>query len=349
MPPAPEDDLTGPPPPRRRRRRWLLRITLALVLSLIAGELFARYYLGLGDPALSQADPEIEYLFKPDQDCHPLGNHVRYNHYSMRSDDFPLHKTDPRELRVLVVGDSVVNGGSLTDQSKLATSLMQAKLSADLKRPVVVGNISAGSWGPPNEAAYLKRFGLFDADVLVIVLSSHDYIDVPTFEPTIDVLPGYPSHKPVSALWDGIHRYLLSRLNVDPLPPDTGTVKQADVDQCMAALREMIAAARANGGKVIVALHLGRDEPLRSPLPGHDVIAREAARAGVNVVELGVAYEAAPDRSALYRDPIHPSIAGQRVIGDVLTTAVENILRTPATTTTTAPGVTRAATAATGR
>src|SRR5260221_9591151 len=152
-PPAPAHDLAGAPPPPPRRRRWLLRITLALVLSLIAGELFARYYLGLGDPALSQADPEIEYLFKPDQDCHPLGNHVKYNHYSMRSDNFPLHKTDPTELRVIVVGDSVVNGGSLTHQSKLAASLMHAKLSSDPTRPAVVSNISAGPSWPRNETA----------------------------------------------------------------------------------------------------------------------------------------------------------------------------------------------------
>ncbi len=29
-----------------------------------------------------------------------------------------------------------------------------------------MANISAGSWGPPNQLEYLKRFGTFDADVL---------------------------------------------------------------------------------------------------------------------------------------------------------------------------------------
>src|SRR5206468_1208991 len=147
----------------------------------------------------------------PDQDCRRLGHRIKYNHYSMRSDDFPEHKTDRNELRALVVGDSVINGGVPTDQSELATEILKRRLAEDLKRPVVVGNISASSWGPPNELAYLKRYGLFDADVLVIVVSSHDYVDVPTFVPVVDVDRSFPGHKPVSALWEGIDRYWLQR------------------------------------------------------------------------------------------------------------------------------------------
>ena len=138
-----------PTPPRRgwrRPLRWPVRLLVALLVLLIAAELFARFYLGLGDPPLSMADPEIEYLFKPDQTCYPFHKRVHYNAWSMRSEDFPRHKSQPDELRVMVFGDSVVNGGSLTDHADLATTILQRRLSEDLGRPVVVGNISAGSW-----------------------------------------------------------------------------------------------------------------------------------------------------------------------------------------------------------
>jgi hypothetical protein len=322
-----------PAPPKRRRRRWPLRVLIVLLLLAVTGELFARFYLGLGDPPLSQADPEIEYLFKPDQDCRRFGHRVKYNHYSMRSDDFPVHKSRPDELRVLVVGDSVVNGGAPTDQSQLATTLLEQRLGADLKRPVVVGNISAGSWGPPNELAYLKRFGLFDADVLVIVLSSHDYADVPTFEPIVGVNRWYPDHKPISALWEGIDRYLLPRLSAQPgsnegFVPATAPAKQADIDACMSAIREMIEMARRGGAKVIVAQHLERQETLASPLPGHDVIAQEARRDGVTPIELATAFEAARARGEdPYRDGIHPSIVGQREMAGALLPAIEAAVR----------------------
>jgi lysophospholipase L1-like esterase len=325
----------GMPNPPRPRRRWILRATVAIVLLAVGGELFARFYLGLGDPPLSQADPQIEYLFKPNQDCRRFGNRIKYNQYSMRSEDFPAHKSRPDELRVLVIGDSVVNGGVMTDQSQLATTLLEQKLAADLKRPVVVGNISAGSWGPPNELAYLKRYGLFDADVVVIVLSSHDYVDVPTFEPVVGVHPSYPDHRPLLALWDGFQRYVLPRIKGMAVPneglaPATGPAKPADVEACMTALREMIALARAGGAKVIVAQHLTRSETLASPQAGHEAIAQEARRDGVTPVELGVAFESARRRGEdPYRpgDDIHPSVVGQREIAGALLPAIETAVR----------------------
>jgi hypothetical protein len=223
-----------------------------------------------------------------------------------------------------------------TDQSELATEILKRKLEEDLKRPVVVGNISAGSWGPPNELAYLNRYGLFDADVLVIVLSSHDYVDVPTFEPVVDVDPGHPGHKPVSALWEGFDRYLLSRLrkssNEGYVTP-TGAAKQADIDACMGALRRMIQLGRERGAKVIVALHLERAERLTSPQEGHDYFVREAKADGVTPVELGAAFEAARKAGEEpYRDNIHPNVAGQRIIATTLLPVIEAEVGGAATT-----------------
>ena len=65
----------------------------------------------------------------------------------------------------------------------MATTRLENKLAESLDRPVLVANIAAGSWGPPNILAYLRRFSFFDADVVVIVLNSPDYADAPTFEP----------------------------------------------------------------------------------------------------------------------------------------------------------------------
>jgi hypothetical protein len=335
FPEVPAEGVPPGVPPPRRRRRWPLRVLLVLVLLFVGGELFARFYLGLGDPPLMQADPQIEYLFKPNQDCKRFGNRIKYNQYSMRSDDVSVHKSKPHELRVLVIGDSVVNGGVLTDQSQLATSLLQKQLAEDLKRPVFVGNISAGSWGPPNELAYLKRYGLFDADVVVIVLSSHDYVDVPTFEPLVGVHYAYPAHKPFLALWEGFERYLLPRLkggvpSNEGLAPATGPAKPQDIETCMTAIREMIAMARAAGAKVIIAQHLERDEALASPFPGHAEIAQEARRDGVTPIELGTFFERARLRGEdPYRrgDHIHPNAVGQREIERALLPAIEGAVR----------------------
>src|SRR4051812_27909934 len=103
-----EPPASAPAPPRSRKRsrtvRWSGRIAVVVLALLGVAELVGRFAFGLGNPPLFRGDPEIEYLYRPNQDIHRFGSHLHFNAYSMRSDDFPSHKSDPRELRVMVIG-----------------------------------------------------------------------------------------------------------------------------------------------------------------------------------------------------------------------------------------------------
>jgi lysophospholipase L1-like esterase len=295
-----------------------------LLALLLATEGYCRFYLGLGNPPLSVADSQIEYLFAPNQHLRRFGNHVDYNAWSMRSGDFPMRKGQDSELRVLVFGDSVVNGGAVTDQRDLATSILQRQLGAALGRPVVVGNISAGSWGPPNMLAYARRFGLFQADAVVIVVSSHDYADAPTFEPVVGVNPDMPSRRPWSATWEAMTRYLPRYVPVlagkaPPVPPPT----QKDIDESLGALGDLIRLAQQNGAKVVLGQHLEVGElPPGHPQHGHDAIAKVARDAGVEPFDI----EGTGASAALYRDHIHTNQAGQAFIAARLLPALREAL-----------------------
>ncbi len=299
---------------------------LVLLLLLVLGaELFARYYLGLGDPPLVMADDKIEYLFQPNQSGKRFGNHYYYNAFSMRSDDFPKSKTDSNELRVMVLGDSVVNGGGHIDQMDLPTTVLQDELRQKLKRPVFVGNISAGSWGPANMLAYVEKFGWFDADVVVIVLSSHDAFDAPTFVPLVGVDVGFPDRKPWLALTELFGRYgAVVRWWFTGEVPDQQTEAALPTEQAEAtslqALRELINQAKAVGAKVWVAQHFEVGEMMGSPQTGYGKILQVCREMNVPVVPLFEAMrEASKAGQAMYRDQwVHPSAAGNRVIGQVL-------------------------------
>ena len=334
-------DLTTEIDPRKKKhvlRRLLIGLGILIVIALVAGELFARFYLGLGDPPLTCADSQTKYISLPDQTCHRFGHLIHYNHYSMRSDDFPEHKSKPDELRVMVIGDSIINGGAQTDQSEIATQLLQSKLSSDLKRPVIVGNISAGGWGPPNELGYLKKYGLFDADVLVIVLNSADYGEAPPPGPWRGNDLSFPSHKPPLALWDGFHRYLMPRLGLgtasnEGSPAAAATPSKEAIDECRAAVGEMISLGRKNGVEVIVAQYLVAAESPGATLPGFAVLGAEARRDGVEPVDLGKAFaEGKQHGEQLYRDPIHPNPDGQRVLCATLLPVIETARRDSITT-----------------
>lgn len=112
---------------------------------------------------------------------------------------------------ILGLGDSVINGGTLTDQDSLATTLISKALTSILQKKTLMLNISAGSWGPDNAAAYVKKYGSFGAKMIVLVVSSHDAHDNMHFEKIVGISPDFPDHQyPLATLelWD---RYIWPR------------------------------------------------------------------------------------------------------------------------------------------
>ncbi len=127
-------------------------------ILLLSSEIALRKIWGFCDAPLSIENEKYEYIFAPNQDRFRFRKHIKYNSYSQRSEEPKKGKK-----KILGCGDSVINGGSQTDQNDIATSLFTAETGVQML------NISAGSWGPDNCAAYLKENGLFDAEGIVSV------------------------------------------------------------------------------------------------------------------------------------------------------------------------------------
>ena len=170
-------------------------------------EISLRYFYGFCNAPLYIEDPDYEYIYAPNQRVVRFENVVQTNAFSMRSK--PISETDTTV--VLLVGDSVINGGSLCDNTALASSQLETRLTFALKRPVRVLNISAGSWGPDNVAAYLKKWGTFQADLLCLVTSSHDAHDNITHQAVVGVSRNHPKEQYDLALTELWERYIYPR------------------------------------------------------------------------------------------------------------------------------------------
>lgn len=189
--------------------RLIPAVALAIGGIVVLAELASRTILGLGQPLLYQSDPALEYISKPDQDIRRFGNRITINSYGLR--DEPIAPRPPAgQSRVLVFGDSVVFGGAQTDQPDLATAVLQRRLQQrDPSQEVL--NVSAGSWGPGNWKGWSATRGFLGATDVVLVISSHDAADTPTFSPLDPV--EQPTHNPPGALYELLARYLtLDRL-----------------------------------------------------------------------------------------------------------------------------------------
>ena len=196
-------------------KRWRY-ILIIIVFVFVIGELVGRYYGLCSYPLYIESD-EYEYIHAPNQDLMIYGNHFITNEYSMRSAPIDLEKDTSV---VLLIGDSVINGGNLTDHEDLASTILEKRLSKHFGKSIRVLNISAGSWGPDNGAAYVKKHGMFNADVIVLVVNSGDAYDNMTFEGLLGQHISHPK-KQVPFAWNKLYAKVVNWLNPPPFKETT--------------------------------------------------------------------------------------------------------------------------------
>lgn len=189
----------------------------AILVLLIILEVVLRTVWGFGKMPLYAASDEWEYMTLPEQSGKRLGNKFYFNRYGMRSEE-----VDSTKKHVLGLGDSVINGGVQTEQDSLATSLFSKETGIQML------NISAGSWGPDNCAAYLKHYGLFDAKGIFLLVSSHDAHDNMDFTPVVGKHPSYPDKQYCCAIVEVACRYAWPKFRNRFLKPKQ---KELDPDQ----------------------------------------------------------------------------------------------------------------------
>lgn len=253
-------------------------------------------------------------MFAPNQDVDRFGNRQLYNEYGMRNRPVTVWG-DAR--RILVFGDSVLNGGNLTDHENLATTAAMRRTEG-----IVFANISAGSWGPDNILGWIETYGLPGAETAILVLSSHDAADPPTFEPLNPAT--HPTTRPISALWEGITRYLPRYLPssiggyLAPDLPDRAHLENQHVGRDgLDVLPDIMTIFADSGVRACAILHATLLERRNGEFEGINDIAKVLSASGLPVVKLHeIASGTTP--SELYRDDIHINDAGQLLLAQAL-------------------------------
>lgn len=210
-----------------RKRKIVVFLAVCLFL-LVSVELILRFVFGFCDAVLYRSSEAYEYIAQPNQHRYRFLSHIDYNSYSQRSEE-----PDSTKTIILGLGDSVIFGGTMLDQDSIATTLFSKETGKQML------NISSGSWGPDNCAAYLKEKGTFGAKAMVLVCSSHDAFDVMSHIPVVGIYPNYPDKQYKLAIWEVIDRYLMPRVKVyfrgkQLLDPDAQVVEKVKSDDGVA-------------------------------------------------------------------------------------------------------------------
>ena len=216
------------------------------------------------------------------------------------------------------MGDSVINGGAQTDHDSLATSIVSKETEYQML------NISAGSWGADNCAAYLKERGLFDAKAIFIVLSSHDANDSMDFTPTVGVHKSYPKENYLLAIHEVLDRYIFPRIfkTKETLNPDEKVLKGIDKGgEFNGGWNELKEIATTAEIPLIVILHAEMSE-LKSGDYNEKgkMIEQWAIENEVKLVK-----DITFMNEENYRDQIHINSSGQRVLANMIITELSSI------------------------
>lgn len=301
----------------KRAKKRTIGLVAAAVLVLFAGaEVSLRSFWGLGDPPLSHADPDYGYAFNANQNLKRFGRRVFYNEHGLRSEPLPASKP-ARELRVLCIGDSVTNGGVLTDQAET----YPYRLEAELRRAGIEAralNASAGSWGVENELAWLEKRGLFESDVVVLQVGTHDLAQRKSLADKVGKDASLPDRRPALAIGELVFRYGLPRITAmvaEPLRFKGPT--EEDHRTCLRVLEKMIGLVRSQGAEPVVLLTPDREE---LEAPGRSERWRAhlkelVAQTRTAFVDMLERFRAEADLGlGAFRDGVHPNERGNRLM-----------------------------------
>lgn len=276
---------------------------------LILSELGLRFY-GFANAPLYKESDKYEYMARPNQDLMRFGNHVYYNSYSQRSEE-----PDSTKKRVLGLGDSVIYGGVQVDQDSIATSIFTDETGVQML------NISAGSWGPDNCAAYLKENGTFGASAMFLVVSSHDAHDNMDFAPIVGKSVSYPDRNYSLALVELFDRYVLPRIFKKKVTesPDQKVLDGVGIHKSGKIFNKGFAQLKTIADSCnipyIIYLHADRSECDNQKYneEGEEIIKWAEANHVKLIKELDYQFSADD-----YRDGIHMSKSGQRKLAEIM-------------------------------
>jgi hypothetical protein len=315
--------------PGGRRRVLVPAIAIAAGFA-VAAELLLRA-MGFGDPIVYRIDAASGYYPAPNQDVGRLGNRIMTNAVGMRSPDI----TDPKPpgtLRVLLIGDSTLYGGSYIDQSKLYATRLGELLSSpevggatDAKdRAVEVLCAGVNGWGPFHKLGYIERFGAFDADIAVICLP---YGDVYRPFSGIEGKPHLPEHARPTLALEQVAYHLLWRIQASVIGAQSAQDQQYNAVRGIEAYGRLASTLRAAGCDVLVEVLPSRSAGTAGSVPDDEArrVSELRVALGAQGVDAGFPaglFSATDVKGRIYHDEVHLHEDGHRLYAEYLNSRI---------------------------
>ena len=279
------------------------KIALAVVaLTLAAGEALVQLS-GIVDIPVYCADNTIGYIPAPNQSGNFLNlRKWQFNEHSMGTGAF---EPDSQRFNVLLLGDSVVQGGNPLAQAERLGPRLESLTGWQ------VWSVSAGSWGLQNQMAYIRSHPeiLNVVDAVAIVLNSGDFGGPSSWTSSLT----HPLKRPFPGLLHVARKYGFSLGS----PPEVRAELQVMPRDWRADLHDFSVSYR----KPVFVFLFPRLDEFEDPEKMHrqldSMVPELQKHSGGNVKTVRVAASPLWEKS-FYRDAVHPSSEGNAVLAKIL-------------------------------
>lgn len=305
-------------------RGWAMISLISLAGLLLAAELVLRTF-GFGNAILYQFDEKAGYFPAPNQAEHRYGGFIQTNSHGMRAPEFELLKR-PGTLRILMLGDSTLWGGSYIDQRELYARLLDDALDAKPgANDVEILNVAANAWGPFNELGYVEKYGTYDADVAVITLPIGDI-----YRPFMHLygLPYFPIESPPRLALEEVLHHLNWRSRAMARKVPTAEEQAAQGKLGIEAYVQLAEKLKASGCEVLFEVLPSEAAAMNDTAPAEEQKAVDELRAALEPLGFTVGYPVGvfrdqADNGELYHDYVHLHKGGQHVYANYLKSRLE--------------------------
>ncbi len=287
-----------------KKRRTVFVLSLLALIPVVA-EVAVRFS-GISDFPIYQANEKIGYIPAPSQS----GEFLRRNHWQFNSKSMGAPEFSPSRAKdTLLIGDSIVLGGNpYREEDRLGP-----KLAAALKNPV--WPISAGSWALRNELKYLKLHPevVQEIDEFIFIINSGDFDEASSWscERT------HPRARPIWSTLYVFKKYVWDWEDCGTIPLELTVPKGS----WKADLREFLTNEQVRNKPISFFLYPNKEEMEggdKSFLEYHSAEVLIEAKASNSVVSIFSVAKDARWRPTFYRDGIHPTIEGTRILADII-------------------------------
>jgi lysophospholipase L1-like esterase len=307
-------------------------LIVLLVLGSIAAVEAGLRLLGLGEPLLYYENTSYRYAVRPNQRARRLhGAEVTIDSAGLRT---TADWTQPADVKVLFIGDSVTWGGSNVDDRDLFSELVCVRLAERVAgRTFNCGNAGTNAYGVENMTARLTYDDAFgDEDVVVVTLVSGD---AARGLQTLKALPFFakPPPQPVPAIME-LSAYAIDRLRhalrFEGAPPGPQPDHEAETTRIrLEALFDVLREKEAEGKRVLLVHSPDRTEVAEGYDPLQQAVVAAMRGSGFEFIEMRPSLQGR-ELEVLYYDVVHLGPEGHRLYADIIADRAAALLGRPA-------------------